>query len=236
MGYLKRFEALAKDLEKNKLIEIVEFKAQPPIKSTELKSVEKKIGAELAAGIRSFYEEANGLKFHWQIRPDVSPQEAKDLRKKSTDYYVEIAEYIGNPFAIINLIPLDESIVTKKWKELTLGLTEKTVEFAGEEYDAADFAKTLKPFDIMNRELCMAFVIKKGEGNPPVILLSEGYTDWTNSRITDFPSYMEMLLATRGIVEAREKIFSKANGTSEKPLVGDAKFWSKYEPKLFRGK
>jgi hypothetical protein len=226
---------MVKDLEKHDYIEIVEFKPQPPITAAELKAVESKLGAPLAKSIRSFYEEANGLKLHWQIKPNVSVEEAARLRKKSTDYYVEIAEYVGEPFAIINLIPLEESIVKRKWKELSLGAEQETIEFDGETYDFDEFRKRLKPFDLMNREYCMAFLIEEGNGDPQVLLLSEGYTEWNSSRLTNFASYMEMLLATRGIVEARLKIFGEPGGDKKPPLIKDADEWEKkYTPKLFK--
>jgi hypothetical protein len=232
MGYLKKFEALVKDLKKYEFLEVVEFTPQPPVSAAALKTAEKAFGAALAPAIREFYGESNGLKLHWQVKPDVSPELAKQLRKKSSDYYVEIAEYVGNPFAIINLIPLNE-VVGKKWKELGLGAHPDEIEFAGETYKFDELRKRLKPFDVMNREFCMTFFLEKGNGNPKVLLLSEGYTNWTDSRFTDFASYMEMLLVTRGIAEAREKIFSESNGITKPPLAGDGKFWQKYVPKLF---
>jgi hypothetical protein len=232
--YLQRFEALAKELGKHEHIEIVEFTAQRPASATDIKEVEKKLGAPLAPPIRDFYQEANGVKFHWQIKPDVSPEIAKELRKKSKDYYVGIAEYIGTPFAMINILPLKESLLKNKWRELELAQREDPVEFAGKTYDFDDFIKRLKPFDVMSEEFCMAFFLEEGSGDPPVLLLGDACSDWRNSRLTDFASYVEMLLVTRGIVEAREKIFSEPAGDSKPPLKGDAEFWKKrYTPDLF---
>jgi hypothetical protein len=233
MSYLKKFTALAKELARHEHIEIVEFKAQPPLKPAKLKAVEAKLGAKLADEIREFYGEANGLKLQWQINPLVSPETAVELRKKSSDYYVKIAEYVGDPFANINLIPLDESINQRR-KEIGHGGIEEAVNFRGREYDLNGFAARLKPFDLMNEKMCMAFLTEEGNGDPPVLLLTEGCTDWTDSRLTNFASYIEMLLATRGIVEARQKIFAKTAGYKDKPLVGGAEFWQRYVPKLFR--
>lgn len=232
--YLKRFRELVKDLEKYDYIEIVEFTPQPPATAAELKAVEENLGAPLAKPLRGFYGQANGLKLHWQVKADVSEQKAKELRKKSSDYYVKIAEYVGDPFAIINLIPLEESILKRRWKELTLGAEQKTVEFGGETHDFDEFRKRLKPFDLMNREMCMAFLIEEGHGDPRVLLLTEGYTEWNSSRLTDFASYMEMLLATRGIVEAREKIFGEESGDRKPPLIKGGDYWrERFTPKLF---
>jgi hypothetical protein len=234
--YIAQFKALAKDLEEYSFLEIVEFTIQPPASVTQLKAVETRLGASLAKPIRDFYKQANGLKLHWRIRPSLDLDATEKLRKKSSDYDIVIAEYIGNPFAIVNLIPIHESIV-HRWKELVLGNPQELIDFGGVTYTNKDFRKLLKPFDVMNRELCMAYLVNKGDGNPPVILLSNGYTEWNDSRITDFESYMEMLLATRGIVEAREKIFSSERGDLEAPLIAGESYWRKhYTPKMFMGK
>ena len=232
MSYLKRFEALVKDLKSHDVIQIVEFKAHPPLKPAKLKALEAKLGAKLADEIRDFYGEMNGLKLQWEIDPLVSPETAIQLREKSPDYYVKIAEYIGDPFANIDLMPLDKCI-NKRWKDPRDAI-EETVKFRGREYAGKTITSGLKPFDLMNEEMCMAFLIEEGNGDPAVLLMTEGCTNWADSRLTNFGSYVEMLLATRGIVEARQKIFAKDAGNEEEPLVGDATFWQKYAPKLFR--
>ena len=88
-----------------------------------------------------------------------------------------------------------------------MGPNEETIQLCGKTYKRKDPSGGLKPFDVINRELWMAFFVEPGNGNPQALLLTEGYTEWTSSRLTDFPSYMEMLLITRGIVETRKKIF-----------------------------
>lgn len=231
--YLTRFKALADELAGIDYIEVKEFKAGAPASSKTIAAAEERLGATLAPAIRDFYEQANGLKFHWQIKPNVSPELAVELREKSKDYYVEIAEYIGTPFAIVDILSLEDSVLKDDWEELKLGDLDGTTKLMGNEYDSADLAELLKPFDILNREYCMAFFLEAGNGDPPVLLLGDGWMDWNGSRVTDFASYVEMVLATRGIVEARIKIFGKPGGTEKRRLVGDARFWHGYVPKLF---
>ncbi len=81
----------------------------------------------------------------------------------------------------------------------------------------------------------MAFIMEKGVGNPKLIGLTNYYIDWQNSKITDFESYLEMLLATRGISEFRSIIFEKEDGFKQKPITGDKEFWeqNKFVPKIF---
>jgi hypothetical protein len=232
--YVNRFEAMAKGLGSREHFQIVELTPQPAATKKALEAFEQKLGASLGSPIREFYGEANGLKLHWEVDPLVSPEVAKDLRAKSKDYYVGIAEYVGEPFANINILPLEDSVLKSKPKELARVQEQESVEFAGSTYPFDDFIARLKPFDLMSEEYCMAFFLEDGSGDPPVLLLGEGCTDWRNSRLTDFGSYLEMLLVTRGIVEAREKIVSEPEGHQKPRLTGDAAFWEKrYTPDLF---
>jgi hypothetical protein len=231
--YLKRFDKMAKDLAAQDYIDLVEYKPQPPARKATLKSAEEVLGAPLVQPLRDFYEQTNGLKLHWTIKPNLSAAETSKLRKKSTDYYVLIAEYIEDPFAIINLLSLEDSILKKS--KPGARQAGPAITFNSIRYQPSDFYKRLKPFDVMNRDVCMAFFLEKDNGNPPVLFLHEGCSDWPRSRPTDFGSYLEMLLATRGIVEAREKIFVSDGKDATKPLLGNEGYWQRvYTPKMFR--
>jgi hypothetical protein len=231
--YLKRFDKMAKDLAAQKYIDIVEYKAHPPARRATLNAVEEALGAPLSPALHSFYEQTNGLKLHWTIKPSLSAEETSKLRKRSTDYYVVIAEYVEDPFAMINLLSLEDSIL-KKHKTVA-SRPEPEITFNNVRYQRSDFQKRLKPFDLMNPDLCMTFLLEKKNGNPPVLLLHEGCSDWTGSRLTDFGSYLEMLFATRGIVEARQKIFTEEGKSEFKPLVGDEAYWQRvHTPAMFK--
>jgi hypothetical protein len=230
--YLKRFDKLAKDLAAQKYIDIVEYKPQPAASRATLKAVQDTLGAPLSPPLRAFYEQMNGLKLHWTIKPNLSAEETSKLRKKSTDYYVLIAEYVEDPFAMINLLSLEDSILKKhKTGGSQAG---PAITFNSVRYEPSDFRKRLKPFDVMNLDSCMAFVLEKNNGNPPVMVLHDGCSDWTGARPTDFGSYLEMLLATRGLVEARQKIFVGVGKDVTQPLLGDETYWQRnYTPKMF---
>ncbi len=233
--YLEKLKLMVRDLEHHPDIKVIEFKINPPAQRIDLDRIEDLIGVALDQSIRGFYEQANGLKIHWAIKPDISIEKAEEIRKKSSDYYVKIAEYLGNPFSIINLIPVEEVFIRRKWKEISAGLKQKNVDICGTKSSIKELHKKLKPFDIINREYCMAFMLEEGNRNPKILFLSEGYTDWNSSRITDFASYLNMLLATRGIVEAREKIFLDIQGYLKPSLIGDLSYWNtNYTPMLFQ--
>jgi hypothetical protein len=233
MSYLDRFRAMADELRRMEHVEIVAFEPGKPLTKAELGKVEKVLGAALHESIKDFYGACNGLRLQWQIKPNVSPDAAKDLRRRSPDYYVKIAEYVGDPFANLHILPLADAMFGKRTVRPPPAINKgKTVHFAGEDLTPTEFAGRLRPFDLVNEASCMAFYCKPGVGDPPLLLLTEACSEWRRSLTTDFASYLEMLLATRVISEAREKLLT----TDDDPpgaITGDARFWQAHTPELF---
>lgn len=237
-GYVERFRKVAAEVEANPALEVVTFKVREPAGAEELRAAEELLGAKLAAPLRRFYgEEANGLLLHWRIREDLDDEEMERVRRQSSDYDFEPPEDPDIPFAKVHLLGLLESLKKKRWPQITTHVPEAEFEFRGQTYKSREFGKRLRPFDIFSTYECMAFLVEEGVGDPEVMLLSDYYAEWNETRITDFASYMEMLLATRGITEARKEVFGEYRGDRKPPLRTGPDYWTPGRiPKLFRAK
>jgi hypothetical protein len=233
--YVERFEAMVEEIKAHPWLEVVTFKVNPPASEQVFSDVEAKMKAPLAAHIRDFYSRANGLRLHWKIKSDLSDEEWEKVAEASDDYSIENSDDEDIPFASINLIPLEESIITGHWQSLKLDYPERQFEFQGKTYGHNEFAKRLRPFDVFTTYNCMAFVLEEGNGDPPAMLLGDYYIEWDNSRLTDFNSYLEMLLATRGISGARARIYGEDNGDLQPPLRTGTDYWTEERvPNLFK--
>jgi hypothetical protein len=232
--YLARFEKLVHDLKGRDYLEVVRFEPGPPIQAAQLKSVERELGAPLAGSIRGFYEECNGLSVHWRVKPTLGLNETKKLRERSTDYYVMIAEYVGDPFAKIDIQPLERSFAKRKSGTRRSESGKEKIQVGKVAHTAKEFYESLRPFDLVSDEYCAAFIATKGNGDPPVTLLGEGCSVWEHAIVCSFEAYIELVLATRGIVEARVKILGSASGEDAQSLPKNAREWArKYTPRLF---
>ena len=235
--YIERFNEMVDEIRSHSLLTVVEFNINPPATQENFNVVEQRIEASLADSIRNFYGEANGLKLHWQIKRPSSKEETIKIASKYDDYKITFPEDQDIPFAQINLLPLEEAVIDRKWPEFVSEGDMKDVEFAGKTYTYSNFVQRLRPFDIFSTYYCMAFFLEKGIGNPEVFMLGDHYIEWDESRITDFASYIEMLFVTRGIVKSREKIYSEYRGDLKPPLITGPDYWKKkHIPKLFRKK
>jgi hypothetical protein len=238
-SYVERLRAVAEEVEAHPYLKLYKFKVNPPAAARAFDEVEKKLKAPPAKSIRDFYAEANGLELRWGLKKGLSEDELDRISDKYDDYTPPDDEEPGereSPFARVNLIPIEASIVRRKWPVLVASDDEATVEFQKQTYNRKEFGRRLRPFDEYSTYDCMAFLLEEGVGDPKVMHLSGHYVEWDGSRVTDFQSYMEMVIATRGIVEAREDVYGEYRGDLKRPLVTGADYWTARRiPKLFRG-
>lgn len=240
-NFLERFREIVSAIASHPLLEIVQYHINPPASNEVLVDVEKKIGASLAESIRAFYQEANGFKLHWKVRTGLSDEELNRLEDLYDDYGIGEPDDEDNesPFACINLIPIEECMIERDWHNVIIFdevVSNKTsISFSGVSYEEQNFRERLRPFDLFSNYSCMAFLLEDGIGDPKVLHLSDYYVEWDSSRVTDFESYLEMLCATRGIVESRENIYGHYSGHSKRVLITGSDYWTRKRiPKLFR--
>jgi hypothetical protein len=229
--YVERFDALVDALRGYNYIEILRYEKRQPVRATVIRAVERELDAPLASSLRGFYGQTDGIRLKWRIKPTLSLDETEKLRQKSTDYYVLIAEYVGDPFANIDILPLADIFLHNKRKTRGAEPGAGRIKVAGNTYTAEALSRSLRPFDLLNEKYCMALAAESGVGNPPAILI-EHCGEPASSASCDFESYMEMVLATYGIVEARTKLFgSDAKADS---IPQDPRDWQRYyAPKMF---
>ncbi|SOD92827.1 hypothetical protein SAMN06269250_4205 [Spirosoma fluviale] len=227
---------MVREIEKNNFLEIVEYRANPPISETQVKEVEEALKVPLTDPIKKFYREADGLYLRWRIDPFLDAEKTKRLQKMSNDYEISIAESENQAFARINLVSLYESVKKCNWVgvEPTFEDQPPTVMFNNHTLKRKEFIDLLRPLDLFSLDSYMAFVFQPGQNEPKVILLSEANSIWDQSRVSNFETYLEFLLATRGVVEAREKHFLSTDIKFKNTLIKGTDYWKKRTPKMFR--
>jgi hypothetical protein len=240
-SYVKRLRAAAAEIEAHPHLRVYKFKVNPPAGAESFAEVERRLGARLAKPIRDFYSEADGLELRWGLKKGLSEEELDKVADRYDDYTPPEDEEPNereDPFARINLLPLEDAFYRRKWKVLAEGgEAGDTFEFQKKTHNRREFGRRLRPFDEYSTYDCMAFLLEEGVGDPKALLLSDHYVEWDGSRLTDFASYMEMIIATRGIVEARSDVYGEYRGDLKKPLVTGADYWKPSRvPKLFRAK
>jgi hypothetical protein len=232
--YASRFVAMVEELKGLPFVEVLQFAMGSPAAGNQLDAAEKRLGGSMSAAIRGFYAEMNGLDLAWRIRLDTSHEELKRLRALSDDYELDFAESENYRIGRINLVPIEQSILGEPWSGVPIDNPTNKTRFNGRDYAYSDARTRVRPLDLFSPMAFMCLFIEEGNGDPPVFLIDEDVTDWS-SAVTNFESYVEFLLVTRGLREAKLNVFSAAEGQANRRLVHSPEEWSRdYTPKLFR--
>lgn len=232
-NYLELFRNMADEIANHPLLELREFTTYASAQAETFTAINGAFGVPLSETIQGFFQQTNGLNLRWGIKSGFPDDELDTIIDKYDDYAIELPEDEEIPFAQIKIPSIEAIFFDLDWKKVIL-CDLPSVNFARVTYDSADFVQKLRPFDLFSTYECMSFFMEQGNGNPKVLLLSDYYIDWQASRITDFESYLEVLLATRGIGEGRKNYFEKYLGHKKAPLVLGAKDWPTLRtPKLF---
>src|SRR5689334_4228517 len=72
MIYLERFHKLAKWLQTQPELHIVEFKTFSPVSEEEIRRVEKKVDQKLPEDFKDFFKQSNGYRLRYKLRADDS--------------------------------------------------------------------------------------------------------------------------------------------------------------------
>ena len=223
---------LADRVTKHPLLKIFERNEFPGVNPDNFNLFKEKFGIDLPIFIQELYLEMNGFTFIYGLK-DNSDQSLLAFNALSKDYFIEK----GPPYILgsIKFLPFEMVFLENTWEGTLYNMGSKTdndkLMFRNKEYSYNDLGKFLKPFDLYSEEVCASFLLIP-ELSFDVILLTDNYADWQNSRIISFQDYCTLITNTGGIIEARERYLTELQGDSMKKFkLPDNK---KLTPKIFK--
>ncbi len=212
-SWLERFHAMVAELRTDPEIRIHQLQVNPPASEADLAAVEKHLGARLAPALRTFYQAADGLMLRWihARHPDIGSPKAGVVARKLKTGTILAGDTIEH--GLINLRPVRETFLDADW-EGGIWFDHLSdcdpVEIDGGEVPSLTFHQALRPFDVYNFYEINALYCRPGNGDPPVLFGTDHGVDWSDSceekKHPTFESYLETILAHRGLIESRAKI------------------------------
>lgn len=220
--YMKRFDAMVEELKSHNRIQLVNYHRFPGLEDDEIADIETDAGFKLSEPIKAFYKQSNGLQLIWIDKEEegYSPSEhtlsdnPKDWEHSQYDYW----PYTG----MVMIRPLEEVTGNLPYS-LEYSDNEYKSEYRGREYGNADLEEKIRVFDPFNKYYDTGWIIRE-DGNHDVILASDHQACWTDSFLIDFDTYLEMVLAQKGLVSARKDFMYVYNG------VGNGSEKTAYKP------
>lgn len=231
--YLSRFNKMVEELREHPKVVVLHYHIFPPATDEQIALVESKLGISLDDSIVSFYKQTNGLQLIWIFKSNekfdenvhFSSHEPLDFYHQYEDYHTEDGTVMIQPI---------ESAFLRDWKDVVYfdDMNKKVsadhneeVEFLLEKtYSIYDFHQKIQPFDCFSKYSDMAFFLD-GTGNPPVLLGDDHHNVYTDSKVTDFESYMEFIIANKGL-GARRTDFYHSYISPKKKMETPASYWT----------
>ncbi|EAY24034.1 hypothetical protein, partial [Microscilla marina] len=106
-----------------------------------------------------------------------------------------------------NILAFDE-VFFMQWDKLKeLSKLNHSISFNGKKISANNFYSSIYPFDVFGLYCTSAFFIDKASSKVWVIFSFGSFEDFSESVITDFESYLFMLLYKRGLLKSRKKYY-----------------------------
>jgi hypothetical protein len=225
---LARYKAMVAELRAQPKIRILADQILPPDEGA-IERVEQVLGHELDPAISAFYRQCGGLQLRWVHVDNPSFNEERDqFVPEVLDWLYELEDYHVTDGSIM-LVDVEDAFL-RSWEGFIhfSGQREREEEFAGRTFK--DFDLHVHPFDIFNKYNDMAFFLGTGTPSPPVIMGDDHMACYTDSYVTDFGSYLEFLLYSRGLIAARRAFYSRYRGDREPPKVTPASFFAGLPP------
>lgn len=175
--------------------------------------------------IIDFFRHINGMQLCW-IHNDIPGYNF--ISPDFKEYHFEYEDFTHEALVCsgyINLLTFEE-VFSTQWLELVrLAKSDKHVSFNGNNIPAREFYNSIYPFDIWGLKQAAALYIDKISNEIWVIFAFGDFEDFSDSIITDFESYLFMLLFKRGLLKSRKRFYQL--GKRQRIIKKPANFWSK---------
>ncbi|MEM6831188.1 MAG: hypothetical protein AAF551_11800, partial [Bacteroidota bacterium] len=127
----------------------------------------------------------------------------------------------------INIFPLKKIIDYASWENIIWTDDDKryTRSFMNMEMNLYDLRTRFRPFDFFSDSESMAFYVDVNSCELKTLLIQDDLLDPNYSRITNFQSYIEFLLATKGLIDEREQFYKEKGGHERETLITPEDYW-----------
>lgn len=212
-NYIEAFNNLAKELADEPKIALLGYHTFAGLTPAAIQKLEEQYNCQLDETIHAFYSQTNGLQLRWMLRsnphynaqkyPDFQPNTAPvDWNYASDSFEKEDACLMIFPLEMLlrQLVPPDVS-------QREIYLNKKI-------YNAIDFYANIRPFDAFSYYCKMALFLRTGQ-TPVVLMGDEQGTCFTDSRWTNFETYLDFVITSKAICSRRKEFWGFPQGHKE---------------------
>lgn len=249
------FETLGLELMDHPDVEVLECDIAGPADLAQIDEAEQALGHSLPSDVRAFYLAMDGVRLRWvhrlhPYRRHVSRWDGdvpRPERFRSEWNHLLDEQRVDGLIAIRSVhetFASDDPFADGDAGLHPDGVRTGNVTIDGLAIPREDYYQRLRVFDAYGSEGGAAFVV--GAADYPVIQGSNSGASFEDGHLTDFRSYLRFLLASVGLVSARNHFYSCASGESRRRIgatrwspsdyagVLGAYLWHECEPAMRR--
>ncbi|WP_125170047.1 hypothetical protein [Leptospira perolatii] len=252
--YLRRFDQMVSELKKTEEVNVFTYHLAPPELGI-VEEMERYLGFSLDASIRNFFTDCGGIQLRWHHREneyfqnDYLKDQDENALLESNPLPWEHSQACGTvhegwweneigpggdhgedgkimigPLSLMTK-KIDYSILCGEGPE-AFEETETTLGNTGQSFKEAFFRTHLRFLDWFSSYYQMAFFTGNQNPNLEVVLGNDYCASFYEWYVTDFASYLEFLIYSRGLVHARPCFYSaNSEEYSDGPVKTDVKFF-----------
>lgn len=228
--YIDRFHSMVKELDHHPDILVTHYHRGSPASDQDIQAAERICGKELPESMKKFYKAANGLSLSWikkdrardgideqVVVPHISDTENQEVLP---DYHdpLDINHFKRDyePFDGVVNIPDLVSLFEWDWSDDLYRMdsmaddTEITLHNSSFENELKLY-QSIRPVDAFSKECGVALYLTD-QPDIPLMLGQNHYADFKYTALTDFESYLELVLAQKAVVDRRSYFYSQFGG------------------------
>ncbi|MFC9625697.1 hypothetical protein ACFTXM_38975 [Streptomyces sp. NPDC056930] len=218
-------QGLADRIREDPRLELTSFEIGSPLPEESLTEVEERLGADLPTSLRRLYRSLSHAKLLWRFRPDLDEQTRITVAE---EFAKAVSRHnLYTTAGSIQILPLEDMLFDEEYALPSLELDEdededeEQFDFDGHSYPEIEFERMLRPFDLVDGFYAMAFVVQPSNEEWKMMLLNDYWASYEESRVTYLDDYLEYVIATWGLVNARAELFGEYRGDRRAPLRFD---------------
>lgn len=207
MDFISRLNQVVAELKADPSICVLAYNVLPANLDA-IAEVEANLGYQLDSAITDFYKTCGGVQLMWLNEDNEQFERAQsaDLPETLDTWYIK-GEHLSFNLDGSIWIPGIDVVFGTDWAENGM---EVYIDDFDEEITLGYEGFKIQVLDWFSAFYDVAFLIN-GTGNPPLLLGNDNQVCYTDSHLINFATYLELLLKTKGSIEARVDFLDTQN-------------------------
>ena len=188
----------------------------PPVTKESINAAEARFGTPLPTPLRRLYRTLGRATLRWCFRSSLDEQKRRRITKVPSNTIPEYGLFGG----AIDIASLEDMLFHEEHTPLQIE-PDGEFDFDGTVYSDNEFCRMIRHFDTVDEVYAMSFIVQPDQTDWKMMLLGDYWIEYDSSRVTYLEDYLRYIIATWGLVDAREELFSEYRGDRREPLRYD---------------